>query len=436
MHFYTSINSNYLPKARVLAESVKKYCPQSRFSLVFADEIPEEFHLENENFDEILLPEDLGIPVTNLKLWIFEHTVVELCTAIKGQALVKFLEEGSEKVVYLDPDIAVFDDLKDLDGLLETNDIVVTPHQTIPETEHQDIINNEICSLKHGIYNFGFYAVKNSENGLRYAHWWRDRLVDFCYDDIPGGLFTDQRWGDLAPAMFEGVCIWIDPGCNVSTWNLTNRSITRRDGIYYVNGSKLKFYHFSGFDSGAQKIMLDLYGKDNPYLYELRQWYIDQQEKDGQKTYGIGFGRSKYNYYDNGEPVSTEERRLMRSRMDLLEYFAETDPYIVEQERSYYYWYRHEMQLEQNIPKLVVKKEDFESLTSQKELLEQETLRLQQEAAECHQTLQSLTEVLRKTDGEFGELQNRFRELQQELESIKNSRVWRFRTKVLKILGR
>ena len=62
MHFYTSINSNYLPKARVLAESVKKYCPQSRFSLVFADEIPEEFHLENENFDEILLPEDLGIP--------------------------------------------------------------------------------------------------------------------------------------------------------------------------------------------------------------------------------------------------------------------------------------------------------------------------------------------------------------------------------------
>ncbi len=30
MHFYTSVNINYLPKARILAESVKKYCEEQQ----------------------------------------------------------------------------------------------------------------------------------------------------------------------------------------------------------------------------------------------------------------------------------------------------------------------------------------------------------------------------------------------------------------------
>ena len=327
MHFYTSININYLPKARILAKSVKKYCENVRFSLVLIDKIPKEIDIEQEPFDEIITVEQLDISVPNFKLWLYQHTVVELCTAVKGPALVKFLSEGSDKVVYLDPDIVVFDNMDDLEKLLDKYDIILTPHQTVAEKEKQNIINNEICSLQHGIYNFGFYAVRNNENGMNYAKWWRDRLTDFCYDDIKNGIFTDQRWGDLVPAIFERVYIWKDPGCNVATWNLTNRNITKKNGIYYVNDSKLKFYHFSGFDSGAQKVMLDLYGKNNPYLYELRDWYIQRQYEEEQKKYGMGYGKSEYNYYSNGEMVKKEERIMLRERMDLLEYFKDIDLY-------------------------------------------------------------------------------------------------------------
>ena len=340
MHFYTSINNNYLPKARILAKSVKQYCKDAKFSLILSDKIPDEVNIENEAFDEIITLPELGIPVENVEMWAFQHTVVELCTAVKGQALVRFLEEGSKKVVYLDPDIAVFNDLHELEALLDVHDVVLTPHQTIPEKNSRDIENNEICSLKHGTYNFGFYAVRNSERGLKFARWWRDRLVDYCFDDIPNGLFTDQKWGDLAPALFEGVYITKDPGYNVSTWNLSNRIVTKEEGQFLVNGVPLKFYHFSGFDSGAQEIMLNEYGKDNKYLYELREWYIKRQEEEEQDKYGKM--PSIYNFFDNGEKIEKEERSLLKNRMDVWQYFKDTNPYIVEQVKSYHKWYLDE----------------------------------------------------------------------------------------------
>lgn len=340
MHFYTSINNHYLAKARVLAKSVKKYNPAAKFSLILSDCILDDFKLEEEPFDEVLTLDQLGFPVENLDFWIYLHNVVELCTAVKGQALVKFLEEGSDKVIYLDPDIAVFAELKELEELLEQHDVLLTPHQCAPEKKYEDIKNNEICSLKHGIYNFGFYAVRNSANGLAFARWWRDRLLDFCYDDIPNGIFTDQRWGDLAPAMFDGVYILRSPAYNVSTWNLTNRLVTKKDGCYLVNEIPLKFYHFSGFDSGAQEIMLKLYGGDNPVLFELREWYIERCNEEGQKKYAKIF--SCYDFYDDGRRVAKEERLLLRRRLDVYDAFKGTNPYIIEQDMSYYKWFRHE----------------------------------------------------------------------------------------------
>lgn len=370
MHFYTSININYLPKARILAKSVKQYCKDAKFSLVFSDALPKEIDAANEPFDEIVFIQDLGIPVKNLDLWIFGHTVVELCTAVKGQALVKFLEEGSDKVVYLDPDIAVFHDLHEMEELLERYDIVLTPHVTIPEENQVDIANNEICALKHGAYNFGFYAVRNSENGLAFARWWRDRLVDFCYDDIPNGIFTDQKWGDLVPCMFEGVHITRDPGYNVSTWNISHRIVDKnQEDILIVNNVPLKFYHFSGFDSGAQADMLDLYAGGNRYLYDLRKWYIKRMAEEEQERYGSY--PSKYNYYDNSEVVQKEERLLIRTRSDVTDYFKETNPYLVDQEKSYYHWFRNEI--------------GFEAFRKTAEELRKENIQLQGELKRIHE---------------------------------------------------
>ena len=53
MDFYTSITSNYIPKARVLAHSVKRAAPGSRFHLLLSDVPPAGFDLADEPFQAV-----------------------------------------------------------------------------------------------------------------------------------------------------------------------------------------------------------------------------------------------------------------------------------------------------------------------------------------------------------------------------------------------
>ena len=236
MLVYTSVTKSYLPKARVLAKSVKAYHPNWTFVLLYSDDLPIGFDLALEPFDEVLTIEQLGIP--NWKAWAFNHAIVELCTAVKGPA-AKLLSQrpGVDKIMYIDPDIKVFNSLTPLESMLDQHDILLTPHLLDAEQHADDIIENEMSVLKHGVYNLGFFAAKTSGQGFEFISWWAARLLSFCRDDIPNGLFTDQRWCDLAPAFFSSLGIVRDRGYNVATWNIAHRAITKdSDNIYFSKG--------------------------------------------------------------------------------------------------------------------------------------------------------------------------------------------------------
>jgi len=344
MHFFTSITTNYIPKARVLAKSLREHCDDVYFTVVFSDDLPDGFKLEDEPFDQILYIKDLDIPVDNLEMWIFSHRIVELCTAVKGAAIFKLLQESPyNKIIYIDPDIVVFDDLSDLSNKLDNNDIILTPHITKPEETIETIYDMEITALKHGIYNLGFVALKRSENAMAFAKWWRDRLVHFCYDDIPGGLFTDQRWCDLVPAFFDGVLIEKDCSYNVAAWNLSNRKITKENGSYFVNGKPLQFYHFTGFDSGANKEMTLKYGSLSDVM-DLIDWYEEAQKTNGQEN--LGKIPCKYATFSNGEQITNDQRKILRFSKDILSDSPEKNPFIVNNdERCFYNWYKRHVAL-------------------------------------------------------------------------------------------
>lgn len=336
MHIFTSVTANYIPKARVLAASCKKHNPDSVFILILSDALPDWVRPAEEPFDHIVQAKDLEIP--DFQAWAFQHSVVELCTAVKGRACQYIHEHfGAQKIMYLDPDIAVFGSLSPLAKLLDTHDILLTPHQLEPEEEERAIIDNEICSLKHGVFNLGFLALAMRGDGLRFMDWWAARLARFCHDDIPSGLFTDQRWVDLAPCFFPRLHVLRAPNCNVATWNISRRSFSGslEQGIL-VDGQPLIFYHFSGYDSGAYAIMLDVYGKDRPQLLELKAWYAEALKKAGQSEHGAT--PSIYHHFDNGEAITLGHRLAYRSRADLRAHFPApftTTPV----DTSYYHWY-------------------------------------------------------------------------------------------------
>ena len=326
MLVYTSITNNYLPKARVLAKSVKYFHPNWFFVLILSDLEPDDFNLENEPFDEVLHISQLGIP--DWKSWAFGHKLVELCTAVKGPAAELLMKRSSvKKIMYLDPDIKVFNSLESLDQLLESKDILLTPHLLHIESEIDAISDNEISALKHGVYNLGFFAVNTSSSqGAEFINWWSSRLKYFCRDDIPNGLFTDQRWCDLAPAFFSNLHIIRDPGYNVATWNIPHRLLLKdKSGAYFVGNVPLRFYHFTSYDNGNGLGMLMKYASNQSIAHELWDAYGKELINEGHGD--LRYQEWSYGQFNNSETIPPEARRLYQTRSDLQKEFP--NPYSV-----------------------------------------------------------------------------------------------------------
>ncbi|HEY2353709.1 MAG TPA: hypothetical protein VGH79_02255 [Gaiellaceae bacterium] len=318
---FTSFTFGYLGRARVLADSVKRFHPDWCFVALITDLPPDGFEFDpaHETFDHVVWGHELPIPA--VKSWIFKHDLVEVCTAVKGPMLELFVERGIEKIVYLDPDIAVFGSL---DGIIEELDeasIVLTPHQLDPDVDEMAIFDNEVGSLQHGTYNLGFVAIRNDEIGQRFATWFADRLRSYCYDELDRGLFVDQKWCDLVPAFFDRVKILRDPGYNVASWNISQRRLSADDnGGIFVNGQPLRFFHFTKLGP-IGTVMTDRYAGDNLLVQEIWAWY----RRSVQAATPVDLDPTWWQYgrFDNSDPIPTEARRLYRSRVDLRDAFPE-----------------------------------------------------------------------------------------------------------------
>lgn len=317
----------------VLADSVKKVNPNIKFLTCLLEREIHPAAANYENFDYVVLGKDLGFD--NFDHFIFKHSIVEASTSVKGQLFRYLLSNYTDenKFVYLDPDILVVSDLVELGRAMDDHGIVLTPHLTLPESKGSvaatidAVMDNELCALQHGVFNLGFLALTRSPQGHAFADWWASRLNMFCHDDIPRGIFTDQKWVDLAPCFFD-VFVLKHPGYNVAPWNLSMRKITLENGNYFVNNEPLRFFHFSGFDSGDNEAMINKYVPDlNDPIYELRNNYVQMLIDRGQET--IGKAPWSYDCFFSGEKIQRDSRLVFRVNDDMQnkyqQPFAETN---------------------------------------------------------------------------------------------------------------
>ena len=246
---------------------------------------------------------------------MFKHELVEACTAVKAPMLAALLDEGTEKVVYLDPDIAVFHPLDAIVARLDHASIVLTPHQSAPSPDAAAAQDNEMTSLRYGIYNLGFVAVRNNAAGRGFAAWWTAMTHRACYDDVARGIFTDQKYCDLVPGLFDGVAVERDPGCNVASWNLGNRELRfSADGRLLSNGTELKFYHFTKI-GGVGDIMTERYAQAGCEVFEIINWYKRQIRAHRSAT--LDAQPWCYGQFDDATPIPRAARLLWRDRPDL-----------------------------------------------------------------------------------------------------------------------
>ena len=336
---FTSFTYAYLARALVLAESVRLVHPDWVLWAVITDRAPEGFVVDG--FDHVVDAADLGID--GFAGWLFKHDVVEACTAVKATMLRRLLRLGAEKVIYLDPDIAVFAPLDLLVERLDGASIVLTPHQVAPDTTAEGVRDNEGGSMRFGVYNLGFLGVRNDATGRDFAAWWEERLLAACYDAPAEGIFTDQKYCDLVPGLFAGVHVERDAGCNVASWNIAQRPIrVTRSGEVTAGGRLLRFYHFTKIgpagigpagigpeeSQGAGEVMTGRYAGGNFEVHELVAWY-----KRALAVAGVEGHPWYYGNFADGTPIPRAARLLWRERGDLRRAFA--DPFDPRQLRAW-----------------------------------------------------------------------------------------------------
>ena len=237
---FTIVSRNYAAQAATLMESLAVAEPGARRVVVATDgPIP-----QLGGRAHVIEAEALGAPLKPMSVY---YSALELNTAVKPFVFKALLTEpGVSSAVYLDPDIYVFRPLDVVRARLAEAQLVLTPHLTRPlEGEAQP---NDRDILRSGTYNLGFAAMRREAEPLALLDWWAERCRFDCRSDPDAGLFTDQRWMDLAPGFVDSLGLIRDPGLNLAYWNLEGRALARTPAGWTVDGQPLTFFHFSGFD--------------------------------------------------------------------------------------------------------------------------------------------------------------------------------------------
>ena len=308
----TIISKNYLAHARVLTESFLKNNPDGKVYVLLVDRTDEKFDPAKEKFILVNIDE---IGIKNLKSFCFKYDILEQNTGAKANFLKYLFEKHNlKKIAYFDPDILFTNSLENLWNLLNKKSIVLTPHITSPITD--DKHPSEIDILRSGSYNLGFIALSNNETSHKFLDWWILHLMEHGFNDIEKGFFTDQKWIDLVPSVFDDVYIIRHLGYNVAYWNIGQRNISiSENNTVSVDKKPMYFFHFNGFSpektenisKHQNRFLLKDVESFRP-LFELYRDLLIENDYLNTKNW-----KCKFNYFDNGVKIPKFARKIYAS---------------------------------------------------------------------------------------------------------------------------
>ena len=126
--------------------------------------------------------------------------------------------------------------------------------------------------LRYGRYNVGWNTFVNDLVSRSCVDWWRERCLEWCYDNYEEGRFADQAYLDKWPELFGAQEI-PHKGINVAPWNVDTFTFSSRNGMVWVDEDPLVFFHFHGISRMLASIYatgLEKYGCTlTPLLEEL-----------------------------------------------------------------------------------------------------------------------------------------------------------------------
>ncbi|MEI7463093.1 MAG: glycosyltransferase family 2 protein, partial [Candidatus Taylorbacteria bacterium] len=254
---------NYSAYAGTLSDSLKSAGHNEPHYVLIVD-YDEKYKviIERFKFTPVYLHE-LQIP--KIDELIKKYSAFELSNVLKPFFMEWLLKDHKEinNLVYLDTDIYVYSQLNEVFDYLNKNkqvSVILTAHFGDYESYAElSGYKFEKTIFAYGLYNGGFFTLKNDQNSLQFLGWLKNKLFDYCYDALNEYMFVDQKILDFAPILFEFVGVYKNKTYNVAYWNYPSNLIREEQEVYYVGKEKLVFFHFSQLKPDAQDITINFY---------------------------------------------------------------------------------------------------------------------------------------------------------------------------------
>ncbi len=309
---FTIVSRAYVPYARVLARSFARHHPGQVLRVLLIDDVEGEVVEAEEPFD-VVRPADLPLSVQEFHrmAMLFSGRVI---ASIKPWVFEYFLDGGADAVVYLDSDMAIFDDLSVVAEAAAAGGVAVVPHVLQP-MPRDGLDPDETTILGVGVYNAGLFAVGRHHGG--FLQFLQERLARECRFDTSSMRCNEQRWLDFVPSVFPHRVVR-DAGVDVAYWNLHERPLAYRDDRWFVGEVPLRCFHFSSFHPYLEKMVgrcetsphPRVVAARDPLLTELcRRYAAEVVEAGFESHHTIPFA---YEVLADGAPVPSILRQLFR----------------------------------------------------------------------------------------------------------------------------
>jgi len=193
-----------LAQALTLGDAVKQFHPQATFRIGLADEA-------QCPADRVLpypvLPIAEVIDSATLATLSERYTPTEFVAATKPGLIRAMMAQqpNCEQVVYLDPNVCLYQPLGPVLAELQSAQVLLTPHLTGPPADNE--FPDEKYLQNVGLYSADFLALNRSPETDRLLSWWENRVQTRAQIDFCDSLCLDQIWLMHLPALFGGVKI-------------------------------------------------------------------------------------------------------------------------------------------------------------------------------------------------------------------------------------
>jgi len=255
----------FLIEGNVMIHTLLQHNLQKVYLLCMDEEVYNFYSSLNHKSIVLIRREQLENKYPQIKNTQFNRSLKEYIVTFKP-FLPEFIfdEFNEQKTIFLDADIAFWNDGKKMLDELNTCSFFAKDHEISPPKAA-------------GRYNVGLLGYKNDENCREWLKWWQQKCIEWCHWHADNGRFAEQGYLNILydqPNRFKGFCAIKHPGVNLAPWNIMKHKIENKKGLL-VDNQPLMTYHYHEFEfdingyyptgwklpKGAKELLYDPYFK-------------------------------------------------------------------------------------------------------------------------------------------------------------------------------